>query len=297
MAVESIKPTAKTKDINISTEISAASLSVWGDADRLQQVLWNLLSNAVKFTPPGGEVQINLREKVSSAQISVRDTGQGIAAEFLPFVFDRFSQADATSARKFGGLGLGLSIVRHLVEMHGGTVEAESEGDGRGATLIINLPLLRQSEFENELNFFLPSATGVISNVSAQSLKEISLLIVEDDADSRELLTTILKAAGARVAAVGSAAEALEALKVSNPDVLISDIGMPGEDGYSLIRRVREINHNNNQIPAIALTAYAREEDSQKALGAGFQMHFAKPFDQSELISAIRILAESRLKQ
>lgn len=297
-AVESIKPTAKTKDIRIRAEISEKPLRIRGDADRLQQILWNLLSNAVKFTPEGGEVGVSLYQTDSSAKITVRDTGQGIAPEFLPFVFDRFSQADATSSRKFGGLGLGLAIVRHLAEMHGGTVKAESEGDGCGTVMTVTLPLLPQkSEPEKVFDLYALRTLSAPITGKTQNLKEISLLVVEDDADSRELLVTILETAGAVVAAVSSAAEAYEALKVFRPDVLISDIGMPGEDGYSLIRRVRENDQNGNRIAAIALTAYAREEDSKKALDAGFQMHFAKPFDQYTLISAIKVLAENGLKQ
>jgi PAS domain S-box-containing protein len=293
-ALESIKPAARTRDIRLVADFAPEPMIIWGDADRLQQILWNLLSNAVKFTPPGGEVRISLRETDSGAQIQVSDTGQGIEPEFLPFVFDRFSQADATTARKFGGLGLGLAIVRHLVEMHGGSVRAESEGAGRGAVLTVNLPQLSMKQPQK-----IPISLHGGEEVSAyadfsQSLEGISLLVVEDDADSRALLVTVLESAGAEVLAVDSAASALDAMKDFKPRVLISDIGMPGEDGFSLIRRVRENEQNGERIPAIALTAYARDEDRQKSLDAGFHKHLAKPFDSVVLVSAIIELAENK---
>ena len=291
-ALESVKPTARTKEIEFTADFSPDSLRVWADADRLQQVLWNLFSNAVKFTPIGGKVEVIVRKTNDSAEIAVRDNGQGIEPEFLPSIFDRFSQADASSARQFGGLGLGLAIVRHLVEMHGGTVKAESAGSGSGATLSFTMPLLAAAAPPESLNE-AEKKDKILASPPFAVLPGTSLLIVEDDQDSRDLLLTILQKAGADVTAVASSGEAVEALKNFQPQVIISDIGMPGDDGYSLMRRIRENERGDgSQIPAIALTAYARDEDRQKTAASGFQKHIAKPFDPAELIAAVKDLAK-----
>jgi CheY-like chemotaxis protein len=260
--------------------------------------MWNLLSNAVKFTPQGGEVEVTLERGAGSyAQIVVSDTGQGISPEFLPLVFERFSQADGTSTRKYGGLGLGLAIVHHLVEMHGGTVKVESAGTNQGTAFTINLPLAAAAANEGD------AAGGSLPGNSAEEakdslaerfpgLEELRILVVDDEPDTRELLTTIIESCGAQVMAADSAREAFKALEKFKPHLLVSDIAMPGEDGYSLIRRLRILGpEKGGMIPAISLTAYAREEDRRLALAAGFQRHLAKPIDPEDLLAAVRELA------
>jgi CheY-like chemotaxis protein len=269
---------------------------VSGDAGRLQQIVWNMLSNAVKFTPKGGRVQVRLERAESHVEIIVSDTGQGIQKEFLPYVFDRFRQADGSLSRMHGGLGLGLAIVRHLVELHGGTVEVVSGGEGQGATFTVKLPLIivhdvrridRPARESNE-SFSLTSAPIEFS----QPLYGVRLLIVEDEPDAREMLVEILNQCGAQTRAVASAAEAIESFGQWNPDLLLSDIEMPGEDGYSLIRKVRSLGvEQGGQVPAVALTAHARLEDRVRALSAGFQSHIAKPVNADELVAVIRTLA------
>ncbi|HSK72129.1 MAG TPA: PAS domain S-box protein, partial [Pyrinomonadaceae bacterium] len=292
--LETIHPTADSKNIKITTDIEKVS-PILGDPSRLQQVLWNLLSNAIKFTPKDGEIEVKMRQANSSAQISVKDNGQGIAPEFLPFVFDRFRQADGTTTRTHGGLGLGLSIVRHLVEMHGGSVSAESAGLNKGATFTINLPVMAVRKIDTESPAQIE--TGDFQYDCADALEGLRILIVDDEKDARLLLTTIIEDCGAETKSAESAAEALEILKEFNPDILISDIGMPGEDGYSLIRKVRALEANGKRIPAIALTAYAREEDRMRALLAGFQVHVAKPVNPVELIAVIGGLAGLRKRE
>lgn len=254
-----------------------------GDPNRLQQVVWNLLSNAVKFTPAGGRVEIRLMEVGNQAQIQVSDTGKGISPEFLPYVFDYFRQADSTITRAFGGLGLGLAIVRKVVEMHGGKVQAESPGEGLGTTFTVELPLLVRSEQvtrgENE---------SLDYEAESSLLSDTQVLVVDDEPDIRDLITFILQDYGVQVTAVSSAQEALEALSESVPDVLISDIGMPKTDGYMLMREVRSRSpQQGGNVPAIALTAYAGEMNQQQALAAGFQMHISKPVDPDALVKAI----------
>jgi PAS domain S-box-containing protein len=285
--LDSLQPAATTKGIRINSYFDAEASLVRGDADRLQQVMWNLLSNAIKFTPAGGHVEVFLERAASEARIRIRDSGQGISREFLPFVFDRFSQADGSLTRKYGGLGLGLAIVRHLVEMHGGTVEVESAGENRGTTFTVNIPLWGARE--DDPNRSAPDGEAGI----ARGLENLKILIVDDDADAQFLLKTIVEAAGAEVSSAASVADALEILESVRPDVLISDIGMPGEDGYSLIRKVRQLGDGKEKIPALALTAYARAEDRVNALEAGFQMHLAKPVNPEELIARIRELIET----
>lgn len=260
-----------------------------GDEDRLQQVVWNLLANAVKFTPSGGHVRVRAARVGPHVEITVADTGAGIHAEFLPHVFERFRQADATTTRAHGGLGLGLAIVRHLVEMHGGTVRAESEGPGQGATFTVTLPVRAVAAAGQGGASREAAVRAVSATRDALALTGMRVLVVDDEADARELLVTVLEQFGAEPRAAGSVAEALEVLEELRPDVIVSDIGMPGEDGYVLLRKVRmlEAARGSPCIPAVALTAYARGEDRRRALMAGFRMHVAKPVEPVELAEAI----------
>ncbi|MEH1835571.1 MAG: PAS domain S-box protein [Nostoc sp.] len=282
-ALETVKLAAQAKSIQIQTIFDANLGQVMGDPNRLQQVVWNLLSNAVKFTPTGGRVEIRLMEVGNQAQIQVSDTGKGISPDFLPYVFDYFRQADSTTTRTFGGLGLGLAIVRNVVEMHGGNVQAESLGEGLGASFTVELPLLLRSEQfrgeENQSSDFEPESL---------LLADTQVLVVDDEPDIRDLVSFILQDYGVQVTAVSSAKEALQALSESIPDVLISDIGMPKTDGYMLMREVRSRSpQQGGNVPAIALTAYAGEMNQQQALAAGFQMHISKPVDPDVLVKAI----------
>jgi signal transduction histidine kinase len=290
--LESVRPGADAKGVHLDVSLDRLTSPVLGDADRLQQVIWNLLSNAIKFTPQGGRVSVRLREAGGSAEVRVADTGAGIRPDFLPYVFDRFRQAESTITRSHGGLGLGLSIVRHLVELHGGSVAVASEGEGKGATFTVRLPV-RQTAAEDSTS--LDDTMEFKARVwDAQNglLQGVQVLVVEDEDDTRELLVTALEQCGARVTAVPSAAEALASLDRSLPDVLVSDLGMPDEDGFSLIRKVRAREAaKGGGVPAAALTAYARTEDRVRALTAGFQRHLPKPIDPSDLIAAVAALA------
>ncbi|BDI15285.1 hypothetical protein ANSO36C_10870 [Nostoc cf. commune SO-36] len=282
-ALETVQLAAQAKSIQIQTIFDPRLGQVMGDPNRLQQVVWNLLSNAVKFTPAGGRVEIRLMEVGNQAQIQVSDTGKGISPEFLPYVFDYFRQADGTITRTFGGLGLGLAIVRKVVEMHGGIVQAESSGEELGATFTVELPLLVRSEQlrheENESSSCAPDSPLP---------SDTQILVVDDEPDIRDLITFILQDYGVQVTAVASAEEALQALSESIPDILISDIGMPKTDGYMLMREVRSRSPGQGgDVPAIALTAYAGEMNQQQALAAGFQMHISKPVDPDALVKAI----------
>jgi PAS domain S-box-containing protein len=287
-ALETVRLAAEAKNIYIHTKLDTACGQVLGDLARLQQVVWNLLSNAVKFTPEGGRVDIRLEHIGSHAQITVSDTGKGIHPNFLPYVFETFRQADSTTTRKFGGLGLGLAIVRHLVELHGGTVDAQSLGEGQGATFTVRLPLIKQNTMIKDTT--TPDSSTGASPTSP--LAGINILVVDDDQDNRDFLTFVLEDYGALVRAVTSAAEALQVLAQSKPDILLSDIGMPEMDGYMLIQQVRalETDLEREPIPAIALTAYAGEINQQQALKAGFQQHMAKPIAPEELLTAISSL-------
>ncbi|MBG1245001.1 PAS domain S-box protein [Nostoc sp. NZL] len=283
-ALETVHLAAEAKSIQIQTVLSNDIGKVLGDSDRLQQVMWNLLSNAVKFTPTDGQVEVHLQQVGLDAQIQVIDTGKGINPEFLPYVFDYFRQADAKTTRVFGGLGLGLAIVRHLVELHGGTVQAESLGEGQGATFTVRLPLLKNSELR------VSSDEAFQPEVSTEDtlLAGVQILLVDDQADVREFFSFALEQYGATVTAVESASEALEILVQSKPDILLSDIGMPLMDGYMLLREVRRLPpEQGGQIPAIALTAYAGEINYNQAMAAGFQKHLPKPVDPGELATAI----------
>jgi CheY-like chemotaxis protein len=252
----------------------------------LQQIVWNLLSNAVKFTPHGGKINVRVENDGTNARVTVSDTGQGIDAEFLPRVFDRFRQADSSTTRNFGGLGLGLAIVRHLVELHGGTVSAESEGTGKGATFSASFPLL------TDRGPIAVMHSGEIHTAEFRSLDGLRVLLVDDESETREIISTVVARTGAEVKSCTSAREALAELVDWRPDVILSDIAMPDEDGYTFIGRVRALSHEDGgNTPAAALTAYAREEDRKQALAAGYQMHIAKPIGAGQLVVMIAKLA------
>lgn len=301
-ALDSVRHAAEAKGIELDVQLEDGAGLVSGDSSRLQQVCWNLLINGVKFTPQGGRVRVRLARVGAHVEIRVSDTGLGISREFVPFVFDRFRQADASITRAHGGLGLGLSIVRHLVEAHGGEVRAESEGEGRGATFTVSLPCLStlmetgaQSEAANAGN----GGAGTLLDQnslahSSDELRGLRVLVVDDDEDTREWLTAVLEGSGLFVTSVGSAEQALAALERQRPDLLISDIGMPEEDGYIMIRKVRALDREHGGLtPAAALTAYAGDEARRQSLSAGYQLHLAKPIDPGELVSALRNLIQA----
>lgn len=298
-AIDAVRISADLKNIKINFKYDERIRTIKGDADRLQQVFWNLLSNAIKFTTPGGAVKIEAEKLMTHVRVSVSDTGQGIEPEFLPYVFDRFRQADGSSTRMHGGLGLGLAIVRHLVEIHGGSVSAESEGIGKGSTFIVDLPLNLKIESpfpDSENDFSEETAQNLsIENKTPLPLNDCSVLLIEDDRDSLEFVAFLLEQSGARVRTATSVSEALEILKTERFDVLISDIGMPDENGYDFIRKVRALGAENGGLtPAIALTAYASNKDRLEALEAGFQTHLAKPVDKETLIVAVSSLIEGQ---
>ncbi|MCC5647662.1 PAS domain S-box protein [Nostoc sp. CHAB 5824] len=314
-AIEVVQSLADAKSIQIETILDTSIEKISGDSDRLQQVVLNLLTNAIKFTPNDGRIKVRLSKEVGNrkwgvgsgeefsqpsifnyVQIQVSDTGKGISAEFLPYVFERFCQADSSHTRSDKGLGLGLAIARHVVELHGGTIQAQSQGIGQGATFTVKLPILKESRRaeeqgsrgtgENNLHF---SPQSPIPN----PLTNLRVLIVDDEADVRQWITAVLEESGAKVSAFSSTRQALEALEELHPDVLISDIGMPGEDGYALMRKIREIEaERGGRIPAVALTGYARIEDYKEALAAGFQLHVAKPVRAAELIAVVASLGK-----
>jgi signal transduction histidine kinase len=287
-ALDVIRPAADAKGVELCPTVEAGAM-VSGDPDRLQQVVWNLVSNAVKFTPQGGRVEILLGRERGAAMLAVRDTGLGIDQKFLPYVFERFRQADSTLTRRHGGLGLGLAIVRHLVELHGGTVRAESGGPGSGSTFTVRLPLREDHHQEHESG---PPAVRETDpgRRAAIRLDGLRVLVVDDEPDARELISTMLGACGAEVAVAGSAAEALASLGRFVPDVLVSDVGMPGEDGYALIRKVRSSGSDLARIPAVALTAYAGPEDARRAVLAGFHTHLSKPAEPAMLTAVVASL-------
>jgi signal transduction histidine kinase/DNA-binding response OmpR family regulator len=294
-ALESIRPATDAKNIRLEVTLDPAAGVVSGDTSRLQQIVWNLLSNAIKFTPSGGHVEVGLERVGSAARITITDNGEGINSEFLPYVFDRFRQADSTFTRMHGGLGLGLAIVRHLVELHGGEVSAESKGRGEGATFSVSFPLLTAvASVENEIG--QPGNAAQPTSRPPSDLSGLRVMIVDDERDARDVIAAMLEHCGAEVIAACSTAEAVDVLagtaNGSMPDVLISDIGMPGEDGIDLITRLRGLAPDRGgDIPAIALTAYARAEDRARVLAAGFQRHIAKPVDPSTLASVVARLA------
>lgn len=291
-SLDSVMPAVVAKEVEIIRQFEPGASWVAGDSSRLQQVVWNLVSNAVKFSQKGGKVFVKVRRIDSYVQLSVADEGQGISAEFLPHIFERFRQEDASTTRHHGGLGLGLAIVKHLVELHGGTVHAESGGAGQGAEFFIRLPVTATLQS-------VPSppkvktATNRIEMPNYQAagdIEGIEILVVDDDADTRDLLKRLLEDCGARVAVASDMNQALEAIRVAKPQLLISDIGMPNQNGYELIRRVRQSGYDAATLPAIALTAFVRNEDRQRALLAGFQLHLEKPVDPGELVAGISLL-------
>lgn len=283
-AVDSVLPAAEAKGIRLFVESDRDVLMVTGDPVRLQQVVWNLVANAIKFTPRGGEVRVALANAGDGICLTVSDTGYGISPAFLPYVFDRFRQADGTATRQHGGLGLGLAIVRHLVELHGGTVRAESGGQGQGAAFVIDLPAARPSSEGNTERANPPAEIKKNEDGGQARLDGLRVLIVENDDDTREYLNVALESLGASVRAASSAVEALTAFEDARPDILISDIGMPEVDGYDLIRRVRALPaEKGGAVPAIALTGYAEEADRERAMSAGYQRHAAKPVEPSAL--------------
>jgi PAS domain S-box-containing protein len=291
-AIDAVRPAAEAKGVNLSFEPESTPGRVAGDPDRLQQVLWNLLSNAVKFTPAEGSVWVTTRRARGEVEIEVRDTGAGIPLDFLPFVFDRFSQHDRSTSRQHGGLGLGLAIVRQLVELHGGTVRASSGGPGKGSAFTVSLPARSAvdaaSPAEEAQRWVLPAASPA---EAAHLLAGVSVLVVDDEADARDLATAVLEQQGARVSVAASAGEAIDRLRERPPHVMVADIGLPGEDGYSLIQRVRSSEDCRLAgLPAVALTAYGREEDRVRMLQAGFQQHIAKPLYPDELVAVVASL-------
>ena len=318
-AIEVVRPAALAKTIQLECFLDSSVPRILGDVNRLQQVVWNLLSNALKFTPNGGRVEVRLetgevemrgrgdeetgrrREDQSSlpsapsryVQIQVSDTGKGIAPEFLPHVFERFRQENSSTTRSYGGLGLGLAIVRHLVELHGGTIQVSSPGEGMGATFTVQLPIWTgQPESTSGSSVESTIVSTVLQEEYGLALYGLRILIVDDEADARDLLVTILTESGAQVTAAASGYEALHLLSHSRVDVLVSDIGMPNMDGYAFIRQVRKLKAERGEcIKALALTAYARDLDRNLALEAGFQLHLAKPFEPNDLVSMVAKLA------
>jgi PAS domain S-box-containing protein len=289
-ALDSVRHAAEAKGVRLVTDVARGIGSLDGDPDRLQQVAWNLVANAIKFTSRGGQVKVSLRNLDGQAELSVQDDGIGIKPEFVPHVFERFRQADSSSTRPHGGLGLGLAIVRHLVELHGGSVIAASEGEGKGATFTVRLP-------RREAAVNVPAAAARPAAAPAPRLSGVDVLVVEDDTDARELIRTVLEQLGAAVTAVASAREALATLDTHRPHVVLSDIEMPGMDGYAFMRAVRERPANlGGQVPAAALTAYARPEDRAAALEAGFQLHVAKPVQPEQLAAVVSGLAGRTMK-
>jgi PAS domain S-box-containing protein len=290
-AMETIQPAAQTKGITIHAEIDRAMGPMAGDSARLQQIVWNLLSNAVKFTPEGGRVEVRVERVGDEAHVIVRDSGIGIHPDFLPAIFERFRQAESATNRRFGGLGLGLAIVKELAQLHGGDVEATSEGEGHGATFRVRLPMGGDGRPDLNLKGSVPDARETLARDEGR-LRDLQILVVEDDGDAADLLERFLRSAGADVTVVRSAAAALASIQGSSPDLLVSDIGMPGMDGYDLIRLVRKLEPDRGgMVPAIAVTAFARTEDRMRALFAGYQAHLSKPINAEELVATARTLS------
>jgi PAS domain S-box-containing protein len=292
-AIDTVRPAAAARNISLEVRLDRAASRLQGDPDRLQQVVWNLVNNALKFTPKGGAVEVRVERAGTSIELSVKDNGQGIAPEFLPHVFERFRQADGSTTRRSGGLGLGLALVRHLVEAHGGSVRAESEGEGLGSTFVVTLPV--QAVFPERVDSDRLTPTSAAASrlsLAPNSLSGVLVLVIDDERDARDLVAVVLRAQGANVLVAASAEAALEVLKDHSPTVLISDIGMPLTDGYALIGSVRALSTGAAKTPAIALTAYAREEDRRRALEAGFQSYLAKPVEPEALVRLVGALAQ-----
>jgi signal transduction histidine kinase/ActR/RegA family two-component response regulator len=286
-AIDSVRPSSLTKGIEIAALLEGEDVIVLGDARRLQQVIWNLLTNAIKFTPPGGRVEVSVERGERTVRVSVRDTGIGIPADVLPRVFERFKQADGTATRLYGGLGLGLSIVRHVVESHGGRTEAHSDGEGHGARMVVELPIADAE---------VPSSVRADTLAERTRLVGARVLLVDDDDDSRELLMTALEGAGAELRAVGRARDALEIIAAWRPNVIVSDIAPPEDESYALVRELRtRTPESGGNTPAVALTSYTRPTDRVRALSAGFQTHLPKPVDPRDLVHTIaRLLPAAR---
>ena len=286
-AMEAVQTAADTKDIRLEASLDPALGLVSADPNRLQQVVWNLLTNAIKFTPPGGRVDIRLTRGDPGARITVSDTGKGIRPEFLPFVFDRFRQGETSIGRRYGGLGLGLAIVRHIVELHGGRVRAESPGEGAGAVFTVDLPAIADLDGAGAAMRTRRRVHGE-TIIRPANLSGLRVLIVDDEADARELMRMVLRSSGADVRAATDAEEAFEQVEQWQPDILVSDIGLPGDDGYALIQKIRAREaQRGRSIPALAVSAHARSEDRTRALAAGFQMHVAKPLEPADFVAAI----------
>ena len=293
-AIEAVRASAEAKKLQIRTLLDSRVGLVRGDPNRLQQILWNLLSNAVKFTPSGGHIRVILERVDSHVEVVVEDTGIGIAPEFLPYVFERFRQADSATTRRHGGLGLGLSIVKTLVELHGGSVRVKSAGENQGTSFVFALPVSTVTDRDVERQR-LPVLADPLEAIELPQLNGTSVLIVDDEPDGRLLMVRILEGRGAHVTAVASGPQALDLLQHESFDILVSDIGMPELDGYELIRRARSLDTSDKRpIPAIAVTAYARSEDRQRSLLAGYQMHLAKPIEAWELVAGIASLLHLR---
>lgn len=297
-AIEAVRPAAETKGVHLQIELDPSAGPITGDANRLQQVVWNLLANAIKFTPKGGLIQILLKRVNSHIELTIKDNGQGISPEFVPFVFERFQQADSSATRRFGGLGLGLSIVKHLVELHGGAVRVESPGEGKGAAFIVTLPSKISGDQDGVVQVGVaPVRTSQPTGFAAPSLQGLRVLVVDDESDARELLRRILSQQSAQVVTASSADSAMAAYLDFNPDVLVCDIGMPEKDGYELLKEIRSLPSGQGAItPAIAVTAFAGSEDRRSAFAAGFQVHLSKPVDPAELIAVIANVAQGRRK-
>jgi PAS domain S-box-containing protein len=281
-ALDSIEPTAQAKPVRLESILDPKSVIVSGDPARLQQIFWNLLSNAIKFTPKGGKIQVLLQRVNSHIEFSVSDTGIGISADFLPHVFERFSQKDSSTHRGYGGLGLGLAISKQLVDLHGGSIHAKSLGEGHGATFVVHLPLVMLGEDKRAPHRIHPTASELSDSLPIPRLDGIRALVVDDEADAIELVRHMLEAQGALVTTARSGEEALRMLETSEPDVLISDVGMPGMDGYQFMKLMRAAEPKGRRLPALALTAFARPDDRKQAILAGYHAHLAKPFDIGE---------------
>jgi CheY-like chemotaxis protein len=292
-AVDVVRPAADAKKIRMEIVLDTQTGQVAGDPARLQQVVWNLLSNAVKFTPKGGRIQIVLERVNSHVEIAVSDTGQGLEPKFLPHVFERFQQADSSTSRTYGGLGLGLAIVRHIVELHGGTVHAESAGPGQGATFTVKLPLVIFTRKAGEHERRHPTVADERQLEPYPRLDGVRVLVVDDEPESNEVVGTLLGSSGAEVRVAASVSQALELLSRWLPDLVVCDIGMPGEDGYALVAEMRRRGDTLARIPVIALTAYATRDDRVRILAAGFQMHLTKPIDPMEVVTGIANVART----
>lgn len=293
-AIDSVQLAIDSKNLNLNVTLDPAARHTLGDSSRLQQVVWNLLSNAIKFTPTGGNIEVRVQRANGNLQICVKDSGQGISPEFLPHIFEHFRQADGTTTRLHGGLGLGLAIVRQLVELHGGSVKADSRGEGDGCTFTIELPMApkkRQQVHSSATGVRIPDVTP-IPGTSSLKLDDVRVLLIDDDVDTLQFLGLMLTESRAQVHTCTSVSEGLAALEWFDADVVVSDLAMPGEDGYALISKLRNSNLESANVPAVALTSYVRVEDRTRALSAGFNMFVAKPVQPDELVAAIANLSE-----